>query len=597
MKQEYVDEQKQLVDNNAMGAETVPNKPVRKSRGQKKTPKTEKGIADSSKQPEENGDLFGLAIKPPPTLPMARNDNIYFMPVDRLRAQVFLSHGLIYPDAYDTAGAASDFDDIQRTSAADLLLFENPQPIKNNQLLLKVMLTSEEILDCDRIEEAIKFPMPLPISRLIGIEVSQSIEQLSSHLDGWVKPDVPVPRHLFKKVDSTHTISAQDVSIYASHSGGEPIPDINESIRRYDRYLGLMAYMRNAERYFSQKTSAYSDYPDLYFSCCSSLLNDESIPHSTDVKSVLSALLDIDSQTTPNQKELISLITSTDAYIEKEKAHKLAGSIYHESGKNQTLEQAFKDLFSGDYRSAVQKLQTPAVPSEAVQLAILHKYSSRQSNDHLNIKQRLHEDWTNPSQIAEALGVLGAYYGYTALTARETKLYSVNSQFNQLGSEKPAIKFHLESSFERQVIEALYQKAFYRQSTNDNVKQLYLMIPSNTAPQPTKLSGLSIGDKSFNVKDLYVRRYVISTMGKIINYLLELKSDFFDERSEVGKYLLHSCFFHAEEYELSRKGNREILHYKISKQKIIDLLSGNKIHVNIRVLEAALDEDKGSMSA
>jgi hypothetical protein len=126
-----------------------------------------------------------------------KNDNVYYMPVDNLRAQVYLAHGLIYPGIYDKAGLSADFDDSQRLSPAELTLFEDPQPLKKNQLLLKVLLQLDEVTDADHSGSMLRFPLPLPISRISGIEVPQEVGDLDRFVDGWVKPDVPVPRHLF----------------------------------------------------------------------------------------------------------------------------------------------------------------------------------------------------------------------------------------------------------------------------------------------------------------------------------------------------------------------------------------------------------------
>ena len=519
-----------------------------------------------------------------------REKHCFYMPVDQLRAQVYLAHGLIYPSAYDAAVTASGFNDLQQKNPYNLLLFPNPRPIKENQLLLKVLLTDEETNDCVKVREAFKFPMPLPISRLIGIGVPATVESISFYIDGWIKPDVPVPRHLFRIVEFTSAIDDCDSLDYTSSDDG-PIPEMMESIHRYDRYMGLLAFMRNVERYFSSKTLSYGDYPETFFSLNKKLLQEQDVAKANDENKVLSALIDLKVNLSPTQQEIVSLVKSSDAFIEKEKARKIAGAIYFESGSNDSLAQAFQELFAGDYRSAIQKMQSSSVPPEAILLAVLYKYCSRTSNDHINVKQRLHEDWKDPNQVVEALGILGAYYGYTALPAKETRLYGLHPIFKSVVPENPAIKFELSTTYERLVIESLYQRGFYCVAPGENVRNLYKLV--NPLPSPSSKPIIKfLNDKSYKVDDLLVRRYEPSATGRIILRMLEITSEFLDERSETGRYLLHECFFHADEYEISRKGSRNVLRYRIQKQKVVDLISDEIIVVNERVLEAALDEDR-----
>lgn len=522
---------------------------------------------------------------------VSASKGFYYMPVDQLRAQVFLAHGLIYPSAYDKAGTATGFDDLQRLSSADLLLFQTPQPIKRNQLLLKVLLAPEEVTDCKGTFGPLKFPMPLPISRLVGIGVSSAVESVENYVQGWIKPDVPVPTHLFYKVDRSLALDDDQELSDITVSDEPPIQDVNLSIVKFNRYLGLLAYMRNAERYFTQSTLAYADYPELYFSICSELLDDKSIERNSKSR-LLSALLDFETEVPSALKQIVSLVESNDAYIEKEKARKVAADIYTACRKNE-LGQAFNDLFSDDYRSAIQRLNQPTMPPEAAIFAVLYKYSNRQSNDYLNLKQRLHEDWPLSTQLVEALGVLGAYYGYTALPARETKLYSIYPQFVPYVAGKPAIKFHLDSCIERLIVEAAYQRAFYHHPLSDTIKKLYSDLGAQkvTVPVPSAPKGKMFIDKSYSVHDLEVSRYEVSDEGKLIFRLLNFKAEFLDESSEVGRYLFYFCFPYAKDRQHLWTSGQEVMKYKIPKQVVVDLISQGKIDVNPRILQIAMEED------
>jgi hypothetical protein len=98
-------------------------------------------------------------------------------------------------------------------------------------------------------------------------------------------------------------------------------------------------------------------------------------------------------------------------------------------------------------------------------------------------------------------------------------------------------------------------------------------------------------DESYKVGHVTVRSYRLTPLARLLQRVETLPTSTIDESTILGQYLMHACFFHAEEFEMSRKGGRERLHYRISKQRIIDLLADERIRVNAKVLLAALDED------
>jgi len=517
---------------------------------------------------------------------------LFYMLVDQLRTQVFLAHGLIYPAIWDKAIGSSDFDDLQRQAPTVLTLFTAPQPIHKNQHLLGILLLPEEVKACSGTSEILRYPLPLPISRLASIGISPEQGDLNRYIAGWIKPDVPVPRHLFsiaqsisRGLDDAVEEIAQEYDIQSK--------EVEESISKFNRYMGLVAFLRNVDRYFSVKTGCYADYPEEYFGLCATITGDASFnPHKHyHADPLLLSLLDREDPLSEVVKNIRSLVIAYDAFIEKDRARTLAMEIYKTTGEQEEMGQAFKDLFAGDYRSAIQVLRQAKFPYEAGVLAALFKYSSRQSNDHRNVKQRIHEDWLNPRQIVPILGALGAYYGYTALDAKETSLYSVHPLLKSIVDQNPEIKFHLQTSFELQLIEALYQWAFYQRLPDKNMLSLYDKPPISAAPMALGTPGRLVNDRSYSVHDLFVRRFEITIIGKIIHYIKNMKADAVDEKSELGRCLLAQCFFLADEFELSRKRGQDILHYRISKDRLAVLIESGQITVNSRIIEIAIEED------
>jgi hypothetical protein len=523
----------------------------------------------------------------------ATNGIVYFMPVDQFRAQVYLVHGLIYPDIYDKPGLSKDFDDLQRNSPAELILFKKPQVPNNNQLLLKILLHPDEITaNAEQTGNVLYLSYPLPISRLVGIDIPISAGDLNRFIDGWVKPDVPVPRHLFSIISDLLSTDSENNAFSVKERNSDQISEVAESISKYDRYLGVMAFIRNAGRYFSQKTGHYTDYPAEYFSICERIVGqlDYDSSKCSTIHPLFLAFLDIVDQSVPISILIKNLTQSEEPYIDKNSARAIATEIYNKTGEKVILADAFKMLFNEDYRQAIHLLQKSDMPDEAAVLAALFKYSNRQSNDHRTIKQRFHEDWYNSTRASLSLAALGAYYGYTAMDARETSLYSVNPLISSIIEERPAIKFHLETSFERQIIEGLYQRAFFPGENIADTSIFYNEFISKLNPILPVLPKLFIHDASYKVIDLWVRQYNITPIGRIIQRLMAWNRDTIDGHSEVGQYLFMKLFSYID-YEVIRKDGKQIVLYRIAKRKVIDLIKDNKLDINVSAFELLLEDD------
>ncbi|NTU74001.1 hypothetical protein HGB07_07650, partial [Candidatus Roizmanbacteria bacterium] len=341
------------------------------------------------------------------------------------------------------------------------------------------------------------------------------------------------------------------------------------------------------------KTGHYADYPEVFFSLCEKVVGQLGLDSSkrSAPDPLLLALLDIPEQSSSDEIQTLSLTQSKEQYIEKETARAIATEIYKRTGEKDALANAFKLLFSENYRSAIQLLQSPELPDEAAILAILFKFSGRQSNDHRTVKQRFHEDWSNIPRASLALAVLGAYFGYTAMDARETSLYSVHPLILPLLEDNPPIKFHLETSLERLIIEALYQRAFFPEEQISDTSAFFARVISVSNSKYPVLSKLSISDSSYAVRDLWVRQYDITLIGRILKRLMAWNRDFIDEHSQVGQYL----FFKLDSYDeiqLSIKENgMPMVGYRISKNKVINLIKEGKIECDFKALDLELEKD------
>jgi len=523
-----------------------------------------------------------------------KDQTVFFMPVAPIRTQVFLTTGLLFPALYDLAKTATQVRDSQSRDATSITLFRDPIQPPVGELLLEVLLTAEEVMDATPRNNGLALHWPIPVSRLLRINVPRAMGTPETYLAGWTFPDVPVPTHLFSALESTAPVAQVGETDPSRMDESKATADIAEAIARYNKYMGMFAYLRNGSRYFSENQSRYADYPATFFALATNLTDVFGNPFSE--KSVLHPLLTALLDTTVGSEfpvnAFVKLVNEQPPCIQKEVAKELARQLYSATGGKELVGQAFKTLFDmGDYKTSIQHLQGRDIPHELAILATLYRFSNRQSNDHLTIKQRFHSDWTELTTAMETLAVLGAYYGYAMLPARETKLYSVNSQIDGLIDPTPAIKFHLVNRFERQLIESIYQWAFFRRKTSKDALRYYDQVKSPPPPRATRPRGVFIEDNPVTVSDLTVHRYTITWLGRLLQRLGNLPGETITDNTHIGRYLYRDCVDHPEAEKMRKRGTT-LTHYSIPKDSVIDMVAEGKIQIPEKILDALLDEDE-----
>jgi hypothetical protein len=443
-----------------------------------------------------------------------------------------------------------------------------------------------------RASSSVQLREPIPLSRLIAIGVPGDPAERRRVAASWVAPDVPVPEHLFEPLQSgLGDGAAGDAPAEGpGRADSRPDVDVDASCKRFDRYLGLMAFIRGASRFLSARTEQYQDDSAAFLALLSRLLSpsSEGGAGDHDLEPLLCGLLGFDVALAPGTALLRDLAASDARIIEDTVARAAAKAIYEDAARDPVIVRAFKDLFAGDYRSAMQSLQRSSAPVAAMACAALFKYSGRLSNDHRTLKQRLVEDWPSANVLEIALGVLGAYHGYTALDARETRLYSVHPLIGPLVDERPEIKFHLRSQSERALIEALYQQAFVGTVRPEAIARLYPECAAAAPRTTTNVTSALVDDETFVHRDVVVRRYRVTRLGSLVQRIRDLPGAVIDEATELGKLLAFDCFSHAEEFTWERRHGRIRVRYRISKEKVEELLVRGELNVRPDVIRAVL---------
>lgn len=517
----------------------------------------------------------------------------FYLPVSPLRARIFLSHGLIFPSTFDPLGG-KNFGDIHDGSDDALIMFTRIQSLDAEHPVLHISALPDELDSIDHKRGTALLTMPLPLSRLKGIGVRKTASELESYILGWTYPDVPVNPSLFFSLDEKQITRYPDGDIRRRPESSVNISVSRDALGSFDRILGMLAYARNASLYLSERSESLRGLPQTIISVLDALKNRGGDHASKEIPALLSRICGLTESIDSVIERMFDLVYNSRAIVDIEKVRPIMIDIYDASSKSAALGNAFKNLRDGDYRTAVRNLQHTDIPFEARALAVLLNFGDRNSYDYRNVKQRLHDDWKDEHMLAEALAVLGAYYGYTKLDAKETQLYSLHPTFTGLVSEQPDIKFYLRNNFERRLIETVYQHSFHNRPVPDSLfEKIGFMQQTSVIPPVHKDLPNAVIDESFVYEDLVVDRFSIRKETSLTDILHEVHPRYLDESSETGTYLLKHVFFRAERYHLSKDEASASFGYRMDTARVVEMIKQKQFPYDEEILRLALKKDGG----
>lgn len=365
---------------------------------------------------------------------------IYLLQINRIKLQDYVQCGLVAPDRYLGSEVEMDIQSKNR----DFLVVSGGYigELDNTQMLLELEFTEEEKTRFYRVGELFFFDFPIPITRIKKIYVEN--EKLKKHIVVNVENSERgfVPERLF--------------SVFRDKRGGvvfvrkkyEPLQssitafDYEEKITKFDKKLGMFAFMKNTNIYYANETGCISNFSDHYFSLLSRYTQ---IPYDSKHFE--------DFETVKNSKEFLGLLLSNEQ-INEEFVEKTAEKI-----EEPELKQIFLEILkpNGTKRVLPKLLERKNIILYLV--ALVYYFRQKDSNKKDNFKLEISD--LIPFEVAEiSLAVLGIYLGYNRLRSSE-KVEIKDKTFKKIFGEKFDIKFRLDSKLDYVTIEALYNNCFY----------------------------------------------------------------------------------------------------------------------------------------
>jgi hypothetical protein len=525
----------------------------------------------------------------------------YYIQIEDKYLQSFLGKGLILPNRY-----YESFKEKSESNSDHLILLKKRPLSQKRKLILTVILHLDEIqnLASQNQSNYVLYPMPLPISRLIKIEIPEDENDPEKYSTGWIYPDIPVPYHLFVAVEKGEPQKKIDLEIEDKQN-----KDFSKYIKRYNRCLGLLAFIKNVEYYFGNKTDKVSDYSEEFIRLANDLIRgyNNGEPSNPILLSILGLQIKYevkdknvykDVYLSGSEKELMNIIQE-DKQLNEKNATEIVKIIIKEHNYNSALRNAFNKLFKNpdEYRKSVGVLRKDGISNSARIIAVLYKFLHKDTRGDRIIKEKLVDDWETSEKASPIMGCIGAYYGYQIFDKEEHN--SIIPDW--LRFQDIEIKFALRTCFERKLIEAVYQHVFNKECDNEEflkkLNQSLEMIENNIQDlsKDKKRSDEFVEVSEEEKEHLNVKIYKKKNWRKFVEKLDTIYVDYIDEKSELGKYLITICW-QISDYTVTKKNGDVFISYKINIEKIKQFIKQNKSSVNMSVLLAAVDADKRKRS-
>lgn len=443
----------------------------------------------------------------------------HLLQIHRIKLQDYIQRALIAPDSYFDDEIEKD---IQSKNPNFLAVSDGYlQELNEHQILVELILTNEEIVKLHRIGEVSYFDFPLPITRIKKIYVQD--EDVKQHIlvnvqnnEKGFLPEELMDVYLKKKklIFENKDYIPLDLEKFSD--------DYQEKVTKYDKRMGMFAFMKNANLYYPQITHYISNYSDSYFEALSWYVNNslsdtkgfaqlgEVFKKYDDFKTLLYSTNQID-------EAFLERIAAT---LEESETKEIFEGLFKENGVRKTLPHLLeKDL--GLYL-----------------IGLVYYFRKRDANKKDNFKIEIEK--LIPAKEAEvSLAVLGIYLGYTHIRPIET-IEIADEYFREIFGSEINMKFQMNCKLDYMTIESIYSYCFNSKREVDGF--LYLTYPK--APERFSIPN----DKEFERGyELIINETVLDAPYLKIKKLSDTeisqkRLDSYPNQIELGKHHIFSYF-------------------------------------------------------
>ncbi|MCX2485703.1 hypothetical protein [Pedobacter sp. MR2016-24] len=426
--------------------------------------RNENHATTSLKIPEVKDELRG-SIETPNAEGFDPDKPIY-LEIHRANIYHYFSRGMLLPSCYFSNRA---FSDLQSVDSHQLILANSASTGDTEMVLMEVLLQAQQLSQLSLNGRIALMDFPLPITNVKTIitrdeKVKATILSDAGLFDGGFIPEnlISIAQVQVGKLDFENLKSSKKAE------------DYSRRIDKFDRILGLLAYIKNYSYLTSSSTGIYKSIADHFFLAMQAIepAFGSSIVSNPNLSEFYSFLFN---ENCPDDKPLLKWLFSriqTDENFNDRDVKEFMGilaNIKDEAIPQDRLREVNSNLRDAIKRkTAIRLVEGITAKSTSILplyiFAYLRNYA-QQSN--LLIARRDITGQHSSAYGEYAFGLLGYFYGYAAQSNSEERLSTISAAAAQAVTvkRKPEIKFR-DNTFDRAVIDIVFNYVFPIAITN-----------------------------------------------------------------------------------------------------------------------------------
>jgi len=505
----------------------------------------------------------------------------------------YFASGLITPSKYVSNRAFPDLQSIQNDA---LLVGNSCSNSESEDFVLLEIQISETEKNAFVVKDNFAFLFqPLPTSRIKNIFVKNESVKSTIISDSLVFDGGFIPENLIRDV---FPIKLEKNKYDISENIFLDKVDYTSKVNRFDRILGLLAFIRNYNLLLSEKTNSYKTLPNHFFhaiQAIDSTFGVEIIP-----KNIISEFYSwLFNDNCPQDKQLLKWLFER-LYVFNnfsDSDTKEFESIFNRNSNDLENEKTIRQVFFGLTKNMERKGVLETIETMKSKSALpLYLFSFLRNYANLNSIEIARRDITtvySPQFGEYAFALLGYFLGYKNLRNTDERISNTNFIVKLLGNvpAKPPIKFQLTTEFDYLVIESVFNHSFYGKTRSLNLNSLSI---ENIATE--KKSTTNLENSEYRIRETLLHGKLYQTvspsdpLADLLPLLSKLPKDI-PLLSEFGWY----CYklgikmkpFSLSDIDFSIKSILKIVGY--SKDDLIFFIETNKKKIDVEELKTRIN--------
>ncbi|NBV09272.1 MAG: hypothetical protein EBS09_09255 [Flavobacteriia bacterium] len=505
----------------------------------------------------------------------------------------YFASGLITPSKYISNRAFPDLQSIQNDA---LLVGNGCSNSESEDLVLLEIQISESEKNAFVVSDNFAFLFqPLPTSRIKNIYVKNESVRSTILSDSLVFDGGYIPENLIKVV---LPIKLEKNKYDTSENTVLDKLDYTTKVNKFDRTLGLLAFIRNYNLLLSDKTNSYKTLPNHFFyavQAIDSTFGADIVPNNI-ISEFYSWLFN---DNCPQDKQLLKWLFER-LYVFNnfnDSDTKEFESIFNRNSNDLENEKTIRQVFFGLTKNMERKSVLETIESIKSKSALpLYLFSFLRNYANLNSIEIARRDITSvysPQYGEYAFALLGYFIGYKNLRNSDERISNTNSILKLLGNvpAKPPIKFQHATEFDYLIIELVFNHSFYGKSSPINLSSLSI---ENISTEKKSINSLE--NSEYRIRETLLHGKLYQTvspsdpLADILSLLSKLPKDI-PLLSEFGWY----CYklgikmkpFSLSDVDFSIKSILKIVGY--SKDDLIFFIESNRKRIDVEELKTRIN--------